>query len=95
MMLTTSFSMTAAAQHYVKIVNNTTSINGTQYKSGDILPVEVDSAEACYINIITQSTRENNRRNGVINGAKFKITDNTGNPSTVKFYDNNNEHIHE
>ena len=91
MMLTTSFSMTAAAQHYVKIVNNTTSINGTQYKSGDILPVEVDSAEACYIHIITQSTRENTRRNGVINGAKFKITDNTGNPSTVKFYDNNNE----
>ena len=91
MMLTTSFSMTSAAQHYVKIVNNTTSINGTQYKSGDILPVEVDSAEACYIHIITQSTRENTRRNGVINGAKFKITDNTGNPSTVKFYDNNNE----
>ena len=51
MMLTTSFSMTVAAQHYVKIVNNTTSINGTQYKSGDILPVEVDSAEACYIHI--------------------------------------------
>ena len=91
MMLTTSFSMTSAAQHYVKIVNNTTSINGTQYKSGDILPVEVDSSEACYIHIITQSTRENTRRNGVINGAKFKITDNTGNPSTVKFYDNNNE----
>lgn len=91
MMFATSFSMTAVAQHYVKIVNNTTSINGTQYKSGDILPVEVDSAEVCYIHIIKQSTKENTRRNGVINGAKFKITDNTGNPSTVKFYDNNNE----
>lgn len=91
MMLTTSFSITAAAQHYVKIVNNTTSINGTQYKSGDILPVEVDSAEACYIHIITQSGNEDTRRNGVINGAKFKITDNTGTPSTVKFYDNKNE----
>jgi len=90
-MLTTSFSMTAVAQHYVKIVNNTTSKNGTQYKSGDILPVEIDSAEDCYIHIIKQSTREKTLRNGVTDGAIFKIIENTGNPSNVKFYDNNNE----
>lgn len=91
MMLTTSFSMTAVAQHYVKIVKKTTSINGVQYKSGDILPVEVDSTKACYIRITKQSTKVNNQRHGVIDGAKFKITENTGDPLTVKFYDNNNE----
>lgn len=91
MMLTTSFSMTAVARHYVKIVNTTNSINNkTQYKQGDVLPDEVDSADV-YIHILKEHQKESLQRNGVKTGAKFKITNNTGDPKTVGFKDDAGE----
>lgn len=87
MILATSFTMTAVAQHYVKIVNNTLSINCRNYGSGDILQIEVDSAKVCYIHITKQSSNENTRRNGVVEGAKFLITEFNNDPLKVKFND--------
>ena len=88
MMFATSFSMTAVAQHYVKIVNNTTSINGTLYESGDILPVEIDSAKVCYIHIIEDNGNENNIKNGITRGSKFLIETFDSDIKKVEFYDN-------
>ena len=91
MVLAASFSMTAVAQHYVKIKNNTNSINGSPYKIGDILDEEVDSAQVLFIHIKKQSTNENTRRNGVVDGAKFPIKEFNNDPKKVKFEDNKGE----
>ena len=88
MMFATFFSMTAVAQHYVKIVNNTTSINGTHYKSGDILPVEIDSAKVCYIHIIEDNGSANNIEKGITKGGKFLIETFDSDITKVEFYDN-------
>ena len=46
--------LTATAQHYVKVVNPTKSLEGQSYEKGYIFPSEIDSAKACYIHISKQ-----------------------------------------
>lgn len=89
MMLVASFSMTAVAQHYIKVVNNTASINGHEYSQGQVLPIEIDSAKSCYIHIIEQSDKVvNYETRGICNGAKFLIIEFDVNPLKAQFYDN-------
>ena len=83
--------LTATAQHYVKVVNPTKSLEGQSYEKGDIFPSEIDSAKACYIYIYKQSSIQNTRRNGVVTGAKFLINKFDITPSKVEFYDSADE----
>lgn len=81
------FSITATAQHYVKVVNNTQSTRGEHYKKGFIFTMEIDSAKAYYIYIEEQSTDETTRKGGVVNGAIFKITQYNTDIKKVHFND--------
>lgn len=83
--------LTATAQHYVKVVNPTTSLEGQSYEKGHIFPSEIDSAKACYIHISKQSDKQNNQRHGVVTGAKFLINKFDITPSKVEFYDSADE----
>ena len=99
MMLAASFSMTAIAQHYVKVVKNTESINGQPYSQGQVLSVEIDSAKSCYIHIIEQKPDKIRNgqvtyvytKGGVTNGAKFQITEFSTDIKNVKFTDAQND----
>lgn len=88
MMLAASFSMTATAQHYVKVVKNTESINGQPYSQGQVLSVEIDSAKSCYIHIVEDNGNQKNRNNGITTGAFIKIEEFDHDIKKVKFYDN-------
>lgn len=81
------FSITATAQHHVKVVNNTQSTRGEHYKKGFIFTMEIDSAKAYYIYIEEQSTNEKTRKGGVVNGAIFKITQYNTDIKKVHFND--------
>ena len=87
MVLAASSSMTAVAQHYVKIKNTTTSINGIQYEIGDIPNEEVDTVTALYIHILNLDGSQINTNRGIEKGAKFKVENFDNNIKKVKFYD--------
>lgn len=88
MMLVASFSMTAVAQHYIKVVNNTASINGHEYSKGEVLPIEIDSAQNFFIHIIKQAIDTKYHKGGVVDGAIFKVTKFSENIKEVEFTDN-------
>lgn len=90
-MLAASFSMTAVAQHYVKIKNNTNSINGSPYEAGEILPEQVDTANALHIHILNEKATQKNIDGGVRNNEKFQIENFDDNVKNIKFYDKKNE----
>jgi len=91
MVLAASFSMTAVAQHYVKIKNTTNSINGIQYEIGEILPEQVDTANALHIHILKEKGTQKNIDGGVRNNEKFQIENFDDNIKNIKFYDKRNE----
>ncbi len=96
-MLVASFSMTATAQHYVKVVKDTESVNGNKYSKGNVLSVEIDSAQSCCIKIIQQANPQfarngkNLHRGGVVDNKIFKITKLDTEIKNVEFEDDNNE----
>lgn len=72
-MLLASFSMTATAQHYVRVINDTKSTNGHILYANSILPTEIeDTTSVMYIHIIKVKSGLNT--GGVENGRKFLIT---------------------
>lgn len=72
-MLLASFSMTATAQHYVRVINDTKSTNGHILYANSILPTEIaDTTSIMYIHIIRVKPGLNT--GGVENGRKFLIT---------------------
>ena len=82
------FSVTATAQHYVKVSSPTKSLKGIPYNEGHIFPIEIDSANAYYIHIEKQHTNLTYQKGGVLNGAIFKITQYNTNIKQVHFNDN-------
>ena len=97
MMLVASFSMTATAQHYVKVVKNTESINGQPYSQGTVLPIEIDSAQSCCIKIVQKADPQftnkgkDLHRGGVVDNRIFDITKFDVDIKKVEFTDDNNE----
>ncbi|MBR2015137.1 MAG: hypothetical protein IJ998_06935 [Alistipes sp.] len=72
-MLMASFSMTATAQHYVRVNNDTKSTNGRILYANSILPTEIaDTTSVMYIHIIKVKNGLNT--GGVENGRNFLIT---------------------
>ena len=73
MILTTSFSMTATAQHYVRVNSDTKSTNGRILYANSILSTKIaDTTSVMYIHIIRVKSGLNT--GGVENGRKFLIT---------------------
>lgn len=94
MTLAVSFSMTAMAQHYVKIEKQTTSTQGNKkYDRGFIFSEEVDSAKVCYIHIISDNGSQSNIDKGITSGAYFLIQTYDKDIKEVKFYDNKGDYL--
>lgn len=91
MVLATSFSLSAVAQHYVKIVNTTITTGENKLEAGSIIAEEVDSAKVCYVHIIRQSSTKSLHKNGVVDGAKFLITEFNADPLQLAFLDEGGE----
>lgn len=90
LLIATIFPNIALSQHYVKIIKDTESLkNKEKYKSGKILPTQIDSAKSCYIHII--KVIQQYARNGVQDGSIFLITKWHDNPLKVHFNDNAKE----
>lgn len=86
MILTTSFSMTATAQHYVRVNSDTKSTNGRILYANSILPTEIaDTTSVMYIHIIKVKSGLNT--GGVENGRKFLITKYSPTLSGIHFND--------
>ena len=65
--------MTAVAQHYVRVNNDTKSTNGHNLYANSILPTEItDTTSVMYIHVIRVKSGRNT--GGVENGRKFLIT---------------------
>lgn len=98
MVLVASFSMTATAQHYVKVVKDTKSINEHhEYSQGTVLPIEIDSAQSCCIKIVQKADPQFTKkgkdlhRGGVVDNRIFDITKFDADIEKVEFTDDNNE----
>lgn len=89
MMFATSFSMTATAQHYVRVNNDTKSTNGRILYANSILPTEIaDTTSVMYIHIIKVKNGRNT--GGVENGRKFLITKFSPTLGGIHFNDDTN-----
>lgn len=88
-MLIASFSMTATAQHYVRVNNDTKSTNGRILYANSILPTEIaDTTSVMYIHIIKVKNGLNT--GGVENGRKFLITEFSQTLGGIHFNDDTN-----
>lgn len=85
MMLVASYSTKVIAQHYVKVVKDTTTVNGGMYEKGLVLPQEVDRDSVCFIHILEACK---NSKDGVNKGDTFKITKWNDDISKVEFKGN-------
>lgn len=89
-MLIASFSMTATAQHYVRVNNDTKSTNGRILYANSILPTEIaDTTSVMYIHIIKVKNGLNT--GGVENGRKFLITKFSPTLGGIHFNDDTNK----
>ena len=89
-MLIASFSMTATAQHYVRVNNDTKSTNGSILYANSILPTEIaDTTSVMYIHII--KVKDGLNTGGVENGRKFLITKFSPTPGGIHFNDDTNK----
>lgn len=90
MLIASSFSMTAAAQHYVRVNNDTKSTNGYNLYANSILPTEItDTTLIMYIHIIKVKSGLNT--GGVENGRKFLITKFSPTLGGIHFNDDANQ----
>lgn len=90
MILTASFSMTATAQHYVRVNSDTKSTNGHNLYANSILPTALtDTTSVMFIHIIKVKSGLNT--GGVENGRKFLITKYSPNISAIHFNDDANK----
>lgn len=88
MLLATSLSSTALAQHYVRVKSNVTSEDGKTWYAGSILPSEIsDTTSVLYIHVIEMKP---NMKSGVIAGKKYLITKYSSILKDIHFNDDNN-----
>lgn len=89
MLLVTSFSSTALAQHYVQVKNDVTSENGKKLYAGSILSSEVsDTTSVLYIHVIKM---KQGMASGVTEGNKYLITKYSPTLGGIHFNDDKNK----